>query len=144
MPTDSIKVQLIKKAVDLIAPLKNAVRPVREIKRTHGLLILNPIKPAVHVCSFDENELSKDNRGRTKKFPLAFKIATDTADEADEIAAEIEEIIEANNTLGDLAVAVDNKSSHPYVNTVDDDTGGIILIWDVTYRTKLGNPRETY
>ena len=142
---DSIKKRILKRIEERLGRLETEGK-VREVKRTQNLLILAAVTPAIHFTAASEVEIAKDIRGRTYQFPLGIKIKSDEADPeiVDDIVAEVQTIIESELQLEGLCIQIDGGTDNPFISAEDSETGGSILLYDITYRRKLGNPYETY
>ncbi len=146
--SDSIKRQIIARALALLQP-PVAAGTVRQAIRRSTLLLLEPILPSIHlVVGHDvEQDHAEDNAYFYFQFPLFIKIIfsdwNTALDTADALEAAIAQAIEADYQLAQLAIKIVPHEVVPFVQEVNQPSGGVILTYLVDYRRRKGDPYQT-
>jgi len=147
MTGDSIKTKIVKRVLELCEPLKTQLK-FRKIERKRTFFLLEAVKPALHLIFGPETMIGEDNRGYTMEFPLTFKIIVDDARDpyavADDAQAWLQEQIESDLQLSQLANSIVYEGDNPYTDEELKPDGGILVIYIVQYRRERAKPGVSY
>jgi len=147
---EPIKSRIIARLLELCQPLK-AEGKVREVKRVRTVFLLEPVKPNLHLVIGPEAVIGGkegDNRGFTMSFPAWFKIIVadgrDNYTLSDQMAAFIQERIEADPQLQELCNIVNYEGDEPFTEKELEPAGGIVVMYEVQYRRYRAGPDRNY
>jgi hypothetical protein len=147
MTAKPIKQQILERILEILQPLRGE-NSVRKIERVHGLFLLEEIRPALHVVTGDESVVSRDNRGYTMEFPVAFEFifsdARDPETKADECAGFVQEKIEADPQLSSLANAITYDGTQPFIGEGAKPSCVVVLTYVIQYRRVEAQPDVNY
>jgi len=147
MTEPSIKSRIVARLLQLPEPLK-ADGKLRLIARKRTFFLLEPVKPALHLITEDEQVTVEDERGYTMIFPVSFKLILAAAHDAearcDELAAWLQEKIEADEQLNGLASKITYDGELPFTEEQGKPDGGTVVMYTVEYRRYRGDPGRSY
>ena len=141
-----VKSRIIARLLGICDPLI-AEQRVRSVKRVLSPFLTESVKPALHLVIGHEVVLYQDERGYNSEFPASFKLILDDGGEreniADELAAYLEEKVEADEQLGGLCSKITFDGVYPYID--DLIPGGFIMVsYKIEFRRYRGAPTVGY
>ncbi len=138
---DSIKTRIIKRVLEICAPLVSDGK-VRKVERTSSLFLLETIKPSIHLVVGDESGVVEDERGYTANFPLMVKIILDDARDpygaSDFLVPFVQGKLESDEQLAGLASKITYDGELPFTEEALKPDGGTVLMYLVEYRRMRG------
>ena len=145
----SIKSQIIARLLDLASPLLTEGK-FRLIVRKSAPLLLEAVKPAIHLVVGDESVVSQaeDIRGYLMEFPAIFQlIVSDVKDPyslADDSVAFLQEKIETDPQLSGLVNCIKYDGETPLTTETEKPVGYTLVTYLIQYRRLRGNPSQQY
>lgn len=144
---DSIKQRIIARLLALAEPLKTNGE-LRKIARARTVVLLEAIKPSLHLVVGDEVVVDEDDRGYTMEFPAALKLilsdGMDVSAAGDVMVAKLQAAIESDPQLNGLANSIKYEGETPFTEKELEPTGGVLLRYVIQYRRVRAQPETSY
>jgi hypothetical protein len=144
---DAIKAQILNRVKELLDPLVQQ-EIVRKVERKTSILLLEPMTPAIHIVAGQEQVTEEDIYGYTMSFLLDLKViflqGSDPGPQSDELEKQVQQKIEADPQLNQLANEIKYDGNQPFINAENAPDGGTIVQYTITYRRKKGQPDLSY
>jgi len=144
----SVKQQIIARVLEIAEALKTSGK-LKVVKRVTSPYLLESILPAMHIVVQGENaDEGEDLQGYELTFPLDLKLIfehpTDPYGAADQLKTEVQTVMESDPQLNRLANRIIYRGDESFMGEQTSPLGGAMLLYDIQYRRRYGDPSANY